>query len=73
MLPVTGIHRFLSGTGKPYIGKTYAIEGDYSSASYFFAIAAICGGRVTGEKSQSRIRFREIAHFPTHSVPWDAE
>jgi 3-phosphoshikimate 1-carboxyvinyltransferase len=23
------------------------VEGDYSSASYFFAIAAICGGRVT--------------------------
>ena len=23
------------------------IEGDYSSASYFFALAAICGGRVT--------------------------
>lgn len=32
---------------KPYIGKTYDIEGDYSSASYFLAIAAICGGRVT--------------------------
>jgi 3-phosphoshikimate 1-carboxyvinyltransferase len=32
-----------------YQGRTYAIEGDYSSASYFFAIAAICGGRVTVE------------------------
>jgi 3-phosphoshikimate 1-carboxyvinyltransferase len=30
-----------------YSGKTYAIEGDYSSASYFFAIAAVCGGRVS--------------------------
>jgi 3-phosphoshikimate 1-carboxyvinyltransferase len=30
-----------------YTGRTYVIEGDYSSASYFFAIAAICGGRVT--------------------------
>jgi 3-phosphoshikimate 1-carboxyvinyltransferase len=37
---------FLVDTGKPYAGKTYAIEGDYSSASYFLAIAAICGGRV---------------------------
>jgi 3-phosphoshikimate 1-carboxyvinyltransferase len=30
-----------------YTGRTYVIEGDYSSASYFFALAAICGGRVT--------------------------
>jgi len=30
-----------------YIGHTYVIEGDYSSASYFFALAAICGGKVT--------------------------
>ncbi|MCX6691522.1 MAG: 3-phosphoshikimate 1-carboxyvinyltransferase [Methanoregula sp.] len=32
-----------------YQARTYEIEGDYSSASYFFAIAAICGGRVTVE------------------------
>ena len=30
-----------------YAGREYMVEGDYSSASYFFAIAAICGGRVT--------------------------
>ncbi len=30
-----------------YSGHTYVIEGDYSSASYFFALAAICGGKVT--------------------------
>jgi len=42
-----GYTRFcISNLGK-YMGRTYAIEGDYSSASYFFAIAAICGGRVT--------------------------
>ena len=41
-----GYTSFSVRTGKPYIGKTYAIEGDYSSASYFLAIAAICGGRV---------------------------
>ena len=28
-------------------GRTCPVEGDYSSASYFFAIAAICGGKVT--------------------------
>lgn len=30
-----------------YRGRDYRIEGDYSSASYFFAIAATCGGKVT--------------------------
>ncbi|MDD1634603.1 MAG: 3-phosphoshikimate 1-carboxyvinyltransferase, partial [Methanomicrobiales archaeon] len=32
--------------GSGYCGRTYRVEGDYSSASYFFAIAAVCGGRV---------------------------
>jgi len=32
-----------------YQARSYDIEGDYSSASYFFAIAAICGGRVSVE------------------------
>ena len=39
--------RFFVSNLKQYVGRTYAIEGDYSSSSYFFAIAAICGGRVT--------------------------
>jgi 3-phosphoshikimate 1-carboxyvinyltransferase len=34
-------------SGVPYRGRNYRIEGDFSSASYLFAIAAICGGRVT--------------------------
>jgi 3-phosphoshikimate 1-carboxyvinyltransferase len=38
--------RFLVKSGRPYLGREYRIEGDYSSASYFFAIAAVCGGRV---------------------------
>jgi len=29
---------------KPFTGRSYEVEGDYSSASYFFAIAAVCGG-----------------------------
>jgi 3-phosphoshikimate 1-carboxyvinyltransferase len=32
--------------GSMYRGREFLIEGDYSSASYFFAIAAVCGGRV---------------------------
>jgi 3-phosphoshikimate 1-carboxyvinyltransferase len=29
-----------------YTAQDYTVEGDYSSASYFFATAALCGGRV---------------------------
>jgi 3-phosphoshikimate 1-carboxyvinyltransferase len=39
--------RFCVSNRRQYSGRTYIIEGDYSSSSYFFAIAAICGGRVT--------------------------
>jgi len=45
----TGYERFVVSTKERYQARTYAVEGDYSSASYFFAIAAICGGRVTVE------------------------
>jgi 3-phosphoshikimate 1-carboxyvinyltransferase len=34
---------------KKYLPTTYTIEGDYSSASYWFALAAISGGEVTVE------------------------
>jgi len=30
-----------------YQGREYTVEGDYSSASYFFALAAALGGKVT--------------------------
>jgi 3-phosphoshikimate 1-carboxyvinyltransferase len=42
-----GYARFCVSNCRQYMGRTYTIEGDYSSSSYFFAIAAICGGRVT--------------------------
>jgi len=45
-----GYERFMVSTGHPYKGRRYTIEGDYSSASYFFAIAALCGGKVTVTK-----------------------
>ena len=41
-----GYRRFEVSNRDHYTGHTYVIEGDYSSASYFFALAAICGGRV---------------------------
>jgi len=33
-----------------YSARKYRVEGDYSSASYLFAIAAVCGGSVTVDK-----------------------
>jgi 3-phosphoshikimate 1-carboxyvinyltransferase len=45
----TGYERFLVSTADRYRARRYTVEGDYSSASYFFAMAAICGGRVTVE------------------------
>jgi 3-phosphoshikimate 1-carboxyvinyltransferase len=41
-----GYRQFDVSNQDHYTGHTYVIEGDYSSASYFFALAAICGGRV---------------------------
>jgi len=43
-----------------YTARDYAIEGDASSASYFFAAAAITGGRVT------------VANVPKPSLQGDA-
>jgi 3-phosphoshikimate 1-carboxyvinyltransferase len=40
-----GEREFLIAPGQ-YVGRTYAIEPDASAASYFFAAAAITGGRV---------------------------
>ncbi|MDP2795961.1 MAG: 3-phosphoshikimate 1-carboxyvinyltransferase [Methanoregula sp.] len=42
-----GYQKFTVSNRDHYAGRTYAIEGDYSSASYFLALAAICGGRAT--------------------------
>lgn len=42
-----GERRFEISNSERYTGRTYTVEGDYSSASYFFALAAICGGRAT--------------------------
>ncbi len=39
-----GYQEFMIRSGQCYKGRTYVIEGDYSSASYFFAIAAVTGG-----------------------------
>jgi 3-phosphoshikimate 1-carboxyvinyltransferase len=43
----TGYERFKVSNADHYKAQRYTVEGDYSSASYFFALAAICGGKVT--------------------------
>lgn len=40
-----GYERFTVEPRRPYQARSYRVEGDYSSASYFFAMAAVCGGR----------------------------
>ena len=40
---------FLVKGGQRYLPQTYRIEGDASSASYFFSAAAVCRGRVKVE------------------------
>ncbi|MDD3857645.1 MAG: 3-phosphoshikimate 1-carboxyvinyltransferase [Methanoculleus sp.] len=42
-----GYDWFRVESGVPYRGMAYRIEGDYSSASYLFAVAAVCEGRAT--------------------------
>lgn len=41
-----GLRRFLVRSGGCYRARAYAIEPDASSAAYFFAAAAVTGGRV---------------------------
>jgi len=41
-----GYRKFRVPAGRRYRPARYRVEGDYSSASYFFALAALCGGRV---------------------------
>jgi len=47
--------------GGKYLPREYSIEGDASSASYFWAAAAVTGGRVT------------VANVPACSLQGDAE
>jgi 3-phosphoshikimate 1-carboxyvinyltransferase len=54
-----GYARFLVSNKKRYSGRTFKVEGDFSSAAYFFAIAALCGGRV------------QVRNLEPHSVQGD--
>lgn len=45
--PIIHEETYTISTEEVYTARNYAIEGDYSSASYFFAIAAVLGGQIT--------------------------
>jgi 3-phosphoshikimate 1-carboxyvinyltransferase len=49
-----GYSWFQVRAGAGYRGRSYAIEGDYSSASYFLALAPLCSGRVRVENLEPR-------------------
>lgn len=60
-----GERRFVIPGGQTYTGRAYRVEPDASAASYFFAAAAICGGRVRvdGLGTRSLQGDRGLAHI----------
>jgi 3-phosphoshikimate 1-carboxyvinyltransferase len=45
---------YLTRSGQRYEGRSYLVEGDASTASYFFLAAALCRGRITVENINPR-------------------
>ncbi|MEN3272997.1 MAG: 3-phosphoshikimate 1-carboxyvinyltransferase [Actinomycetota bacterium] len=71
---VEGLHVSFSG----YSGQHYAIEPDASAASYFFAAAAITGGRVRVEglgrsSKQGDVAFVEVLERMGAAVTWEED
>ena len=63
---------------QPYRASDYDVEPDASAASYFFALAAITGGRVTvpglnRNALQGDIMFAEVLEKMGCTVSWDAD
>lgn len=61
--------------GQRYVGQRYRVEGDVSSASYFFLAAALCGGRVrvlniNPHSQQGDMKFLRIMEDLGCSVLW---
>ena len=71
-------NRLTIESGQRYIAQHYSIEGDASSASYFFGLAAITGGtiKVTGLKrdsSQGDLGLLEILEQMGCEVRWEED
>jgi len=62
-----GERRIVIAGGQHYTGREYRVEPDASAASYFFAAAAICGGRVRvkGLGTRSLQGDRKLVHILT--------
>ncbi len=64
-IPTRDLSHFDINTRQSYRSRTYVVEADASSATYFFAAAAITGGRIKVEglspaSSQADVRFVEV-------------
>jgi 3-phosphoshikimate 1-carboxyvinyltransferase len=73
-----GYTRFRVKGAQGYAGRDYHVEGDFSSASYFLAMGAVCGGRVrvdnlNRESPQGDRRFPGILEEMGCRVSWDRE
>jgi 3-phosphoshikimate 1-carboxyvinyltransferase len=71
-----GYERFHVAAPQEYRGRTYAIEPDASSAHYFWAAAALTGGRVRVEglgrdSLQGDVRFAELLEAMGAEVRWE--
>jgi 3-phosphoshikimate 1-carboxyvinyltransferase len=58
---VDGVGGYRVAAGQRYQGRTYPIEGDVSSASYFFAAAVLVGGRICVENIDPHTHQGDIA------------
>jgi len=72
-----GVRRFIVPGGQRYQGREYSIEPDASSASYFFAAAAVTGGRVRvshlgAASAQGDLRFVDVLERMGCTVVRDA-
>jgi 3-phosphoshikimate 1-carboxyvinyltransferase len=70
--------RFRVAPGARYAGRDFTVEGDYSSASYFFAAAAVTGGTirvrgVTADSRQGDRRLPEILERMGCRLEWEAD
>ncbi len=58
-----GYTRYRVKSGQRYSGREFTIEGDVSSASYFWAAAAVIGGKVTTENIHPFMTRQGDIHF----------
>ncbi len=73
-----GYRRFHVPSGQRYAARRYAIEPDASSAHYFWAAAALTGGRVRVEglsrdSMQGDVRFAALLEEMGATVRWEAD